>query len=55
LSADPATKDEASAAVRKLIEEVKLVPQYGKLHVEIRGALAEVPHYQKTTSMVDQF
>ena len=40
--ADPATKDEAFSIIRTLIDEVRLVPENGKLRVEIRGALAGI-------------
>jgi hypothetical protein len=40
--ADPATKDEAFTIIRTLIDEVRLVPEDGELHVEISGALAGI-------------
>ncbi len=39
---DPSTKDEAFSIIRTLIKEVRLVPEAGKLCVEIRGALAGI-------------
>ncbi len=39
---DPRIKDEAFNAIRTLIDEVRLVPEDGKLRVEIRGALAGI-------------
>jgi len=39
---DPSTKDEAFGVIRTLIDDVRLVPDGGKLRVEIRGALAGI-------------
>lgn len=39
---DPATKDEPFSIIRALIDEVRLAPENGELHVEIRGALAGI-------------
>ncbi|HQT65665.1 MAG: resolvase [Acidiphilium sp. 20-67-58] len=39
---DPPLKDEAFNAIRTLIEEIRLIPENGELHVEIRGALAGI-------------
>jgi site-specific DNA recombinase len=36
----PELRSEASAALRSLIEEVRLVPEHGVLQIEIAGALA---------------
>ena len=37
---DGATRAEASEAIRGLIEEVRLVPENGRLHIELHGELA---------------
>ena len=39
---DPSTKDEAFGIIRTLIDEVRLIPEDGKLRVELRGALAGI-------------
>jgi site-specific DNA recombinase len=39
---DPATRDEAFALIRSLIEEIRLIPENGKLRVELRGELAGI-------------
>jgi plasmid stabilization system protein ParE len=39
---DPATRDEAFALIRSLIEEIRLVPEDGRLRVELRGELAGI-------------
>jgi DNA invertase Pin-like site-specific DNA recombinase len=39
---DPESQDEAFDIIRTLIEEVRLVPEDGKLRVELRGALAGI-------------
>jgi site-specific DNA recombinase len=39
---DPAMRDEAFALIRSLIEEIRLVPEDGKLRVELRGELAGI-------------
>ncbi len=38
----PELREEASAAIRSLIEEVRLVPANGKLEIELAGALAGI-------------
>jgi DNA invertase Pin-like site-specific DNA recombinase len=38
----PELREEASAAIRSLIEEVRLVPVEGKLEIELAGALAGI-------------
>jgi hypothetical protein len=38
----PELRDEASAALRSLIDEVRLVPVDGKLEIELAGALAGI-------------
>jgi len=38
----PELREEASAAIRSLIEEVRLVPSDGKLEIELAGALAGI-------------
>jgi site-specific DNA recombinase len=38
----PELREEASAAIRSLIEEVRLVPTDGKLEIELAGALAGI-------------
>ena len=37
---DPATREEAFELIRSLIDSIRLVPEHGKLRVELRGALA---------------
>jgi hypothetical protein len=39
---DPATRDEAFELIRSLIEEIRLVPESGKLRVELQGELAAI-------------
>ena len=39
---EPTTKDEAFDLVRSLIELIRLVPDEGKLRIEIRGELAGI-------------
>jgi hypothetical protein len=39
---DPGTRDEAFNLVRSLIEEIRLVPENGRLRVELRGELAGI-------------
>ena len=39
---DPRTKDEAFGIIRTLIDAVRLIPEDGKLRVELRGALAGI-------------
>jgi hypothetical protein len=38
----PELRTEASAAIRSLIEEVRLVPENGRLEIELAGALAGI-------------
>ena len=38
----PELRTEASAAIRSLIDEVRLVPENGRLEIELRGALAGI-------------
>jgi site-specific DNA recombinase len=38
----PELRDEASAAIRSLIEEIRLIPVDGKLEIELAGALAGI-------------
>jgi site-specific DNA recombinase len=39
---DPSMRDEAFELIRSLIDEIRLVPDDGRLHVELRGELAGV-------------
>jgi len=39
---EPATGDEAFDLIRSLIETIRLVPNNGELHVEIKGELAGI-------------
>ena len=39
---DPQTKDEAFAIIRTLVDEIRLIPEAGRLRVELRGALAGI-------------
>ena len=39
---DPATRDEAFAQIRTLIDEIRLVPENGELRIELRGELAGI-------------
>ena len=38
----PETRDEAFELIRSLIEEIRLVPDAGKLQIELRGELAGI-------------
>jgi hypothetical protein len=39
---DPTTRDEAFELIRSLIEEIRLVPEDGRLRIELRGELANI-------------
>jgi site-specific DNA recombinase len=39
---DPATRDEAFALIRSLVDEIRLVPENGALRVELQGELAGI-------------
>jgi site-specific DNA recombinase len=39
---DPATRDEAFALIRSLIDEIRLVPENGELRVALRSELAGI-------------
>ena len=39
---DPATRNEAFELIRSLIEEIRLIPEDGRLRIELRGKLAGI-------------
>ena len=39
---DPTTRDEAFEPIRSLIEEIRLIPEDGRLRIELRGELAGI-------------
>ncbi len=61
----PSSRDEAFDAIRALIDEIRLVPDAGKLRIEIKGELAGIlelcreanskkPGGLSTTGLVEQ-
>ena len=39
---DPLTRDQAFELIRSLIDEIRLVPEHGRLGIELRGELAGI-------------